>query len=125
MDDRDINEGNLHLNECSGLVESPFSTFWPIVESTDIHNDLTFSIEFYMGSIHRSWRWAFKVDSLTVVATSMAGTLEFVFTGFPVGRATEMRTARVDDKEPVRCFGYPNAVLLLPLCIHAQGIVAW
>ena len=55
----------------------------------------------------------------------MARTFELVFTRLPVGSAAQMRAASVDHKESVRSLSYPNAILLLPLCIDAEGVISW
>src|SRR5260370_21248550 len=54
----------------------------------------------------------------------MTRTLEFVLARFPVGRATQVRAARVNYKQTVGGLVHPDAVLLLPLGINAQGIIA-
>src|SRR6185369_9822892 len=70
-------------------------------------------------------RRAFEVNAFTVVTTTVARAFEFVFTGLPVGRATEVCAARVDDEEPIGRSRHPDAVLLLPFGIDTQRVVAW
>ena len=36
-----------------------------------------------------------------------------------------MSAARVDDEETIGCSRHPDTVLLLPFCIHAEGVVIW
>ncbi len=54
----------------------------------------------------------------------MARTLELVLTCLPVGRAAEMGAASVNHKKPVGSSGHPDAILLLPLGIDAERVVA-
>src|SRR5437899_4559813 len=77
-----------------------------------------------MCAIHWSRRWTFKVDPFAVITAAVTRTLELVLTRFPVGRAPQMRAAGVNHKHTVRRLIHPDAVLLLPLGIHAQGIIA-
>src|SRR4029077_18556589 len=83
------------------IVELVFLTLGPFIKLGYVDHDLSFSIEFDVRAIHRSWSRAFKVDGLAVVAAAMAGTLKLVLTGLPVRRAAKMRAARVDYKNPI------------------------
>ena len=95
----------------------------PLKEPGNIHDDLPVGRQFHVRAVHRTRRGPFEVNAFTVVAAAVAGALEFVLAGFPVGRATQMRAARVNDKHAVGRAVHPDAVLLLPLRIHAQRIV--
>ena len=68
-------------------------------------------------------RGAFKVDAFGVVAASMARTFELVFAGFPVGRASEVCAASIDDEESRRISHDPNTVLLLELGVDPEAEV--
>src|ERR1700676_1754113 len=76
-----------------------------------------------MRAIHGARRGALEVNAFAVVAAAVAGTLEFVFAGFPVGRAAQMSATREDDKDTIGCAVHPDAVFLLPLGVHAQSVV--
>src|SRR5215510_14259818 len=101
----------------------PFLAFWPLKQLTGIHNNLSFRIERHLGAIHRARRRSFEVDALAVVATAMARTFKLVLTCLPVGCTTEMSATRVDDEESIGRSRHPDTVLLLPFCIHAEGVV--
>ncbi len=76
-----------------------------------------------MSAVHWPGSWTFKVDALAVVATAMAGAFELVLACLPIGRTAEMGTAGENHKDAVRSLGYPDAILLLPLCIDAQCVI--
>ena len=77
-----------------------------------------------MRTVHRTRRWSFKGNSFTIVTTAMTRTLEFVFTGFPVRRATQMRASRIDDKQAIGSLRDPDAILLLPLGIDTKCVIS-
>jgi len=54
----------------------------------------------------------------------MAGTLKLIFAGLPVRRATPDASTRIDHKDPVGSLVNPDAILLLPLGIHAERVVS-
>src|SRR6266436_6622822 len=76
-----------------------------------------------MRAIHSTRCRSLKVDTFAVVAASVAGTLELVLAGLPIGCATQMRAASVDDEYAIRRAVHPDAVFLLPLGIDTQGVV--
>src|SRR5260370_28368248 len=94
-----------------------------LIEPGSVDDDLVVRRQFQVRSVNGTRRGPFEVDTFAVVSAPVAGTLEFVLAGFPVGRAAEMRAAGVDDENAVRCTADPDAVLLLPLRIHAQGVI--
>ena len=79
----------------------------------------------HLGTIHGPGRRPLEVDSFTVVATAVTGTLKLVFARPPVWSAAKMRAAGVDNEYPVRSLVDPDAILLLPLGIDAKRIVGW
>ena len=93
------------------------------VEFGDVDDNLPFWIEPDLRTIHRPWRRTFKVDSFTVVATAVTGTLKFVFARPPVWSAAKMRAPGIDNENPVRSLVDPDAILLLPLGIDPKRIV--
>jgi hypothetical protein len=62
-------------------------SFGPLIKTRNINDDLAVGSQFYVGSVHRSGSRSFKVDAFVVVATTVAGTLEFVLAGLPIRRA--------------------------------------
>src|SRR5262249_38210708 len=107
------------------FFKSVLATFRPVVQTTDVDNYLSFGVQFDMSSIHWTRRRSFEVDAFTIVATAVTRTLEFVFTGFPVRRAAEVRATRVDHEQSIRSFSYPDSILLLPLRINPERVVTW
>src|SRR5690242_11273611 len=99
------------------------SALGPLKQRRGIDYDLSFRIDCHLRAIHRSGRGTFEVNPFTVVTTAVTRALELVFTGFPVGRAAEMRAARVNNEETIGSARYPDAVLLLPLGIDADGVI--
>src|SRR2546423_1003277 len=95
----------------------------PLVEARSIHHDLSIGSELHMRAIHGTRRRAFKIDAFTVLPAGVTRILEFVFAGFPVGRAAEMRAARVNHKDAIGRAIHPNAIFLLPLRIDAKGVI--
>src|SRR5690349_24334775 len=98
--------------------------FRPLEKRCRINHDLTFGVELDLRAVHRSRRGAFEVDALAVIATTVTRALEFVLAGFPVGCAAEMSAARIDHKEAIGSARDPDAVLLLPLRIHAYSVIS-
>src|SRR5689334_25213795 len=97
--------------------------FRPFEKGRRINHDLTFGVELDLRAIHRSRRGTFEVDALAVVTTTVTRALEFVLAGFPIGCAAEMRAARIDHKEAIGSARDPDAVLLLPLRVDANGVI--
>src|SRR5208337_200859 len=95
----------------------------PLVESRDIHQNLTVRSFLDMGPVHGTRRRTLKVDSFAVVTTAVARAFKFVIAGFPVGRAAQMRAARVNHEHAIGCAVHPDAVLLLKLGVHAQAVI--
>src|SRR4030095_2533587 len=105
------------------IVELIVLALGPFIKLGYVHHNLSFRIELDMGAIHRSRSRPFKIDRLAIVPAAMTGTLKLVLTGFPVRRAAEMRAARVDHKNPIGSFVYPDAILLLPLGVNAKRVI--
>src|SRR6266849_5835439 len=95
----------------------------PLKEPRSVYDDLAVGGQFDVRAVHRARRRTFKIHAFTVVAAAVARALEFVFAGFPVGRAAEMRAARVDDEDAVGRAVDPNAIFLLPLRIDTERVV--
>src|SRR5690242_1724218 len=95
----------------------------PFEKLGDIHDNLPVGRKLQSRAVHRARRRTFEVDSLAVVATAMARTLEFVFAGFPIGSTAEVRATGVNHKQAVRSAVHPDAVLLLPLGIHTECVI--
>src|SRR6267378_1467912 len=95
----------------------------PLIEPGGVHNNLAVWRELHVRAIHGTRRGSFKVDAFAVVTAAVAGALELVLAGLPIGRATEMSAAGVDDKDAIGRAVHPDAIFLLPLGIDAQGVV--
>src|SRR3979490_2361135 len=95
----------------------------PLIEPRSVDYDLAVGREFDVRAVHRARRGALEIDTFAVVAAAVTRALEFVFAGFPVGRAAEMRAARVDDENAVGSAVDPNAVFLLPLGVDAERVI--
>src|SRR6266478_2188445 len=95
----------------------------PLKEPRSVDDDLAIGRQFDVRAVHWPRRRAFKIYAFTVVAAAVARALEFVFAGFPVGRAAEMRAARVDDENTVGRAVHPDAVFLLPLGVDTERVV--
>ena len=96
-------DSNSQRNVSARLVKLALFAFRPVVESGYVDHYLAFGIEFDVGAIHWPGRWAFKVDSLAVIATAMARTFKLVLACLPVGSTTRdgcnaRRSQRVDRK---------------------------
>ena len=89
----------------------------PLIKAGNINDDLAVGSQFYVGSVHWSGSRSFKVDAFVVVPTTVAGTLEFVLAGLPIGRAPQMSATRINDKQTIRSLVYPDAILLLILSV--------
>ena len=92
----------------------------PLIKAGNINDDLAVGSQFYVGSVHWSGSRSFKVDAFVVVPTTVAGTLEFVFAGLPIGGAAQMSASRINDKQSVGCAVHPDPVFLLKLSIDTQ-----
>src|SRR5262249_27299220 len=68
----------------------------------------------------RTRRRAFEVHSFAVVSATVARALEFVFARLPIRRAAQMRTPRVNHKQPIRRSINPDAIFLLELGVHPE-----
>ena len=95
----------------------------PLIQPRYIHDDLPVGREFHVRAIHRTRRRPFEVHAFAVVAASVARTLEFVFAGFPIRRATQVRAPRVDHEHSVRRAIHPDPVFLLPFRVYAERVV--
>ena len=115
---------NLERNICALVVKLILLALRPRIDLAFIDHDLSFGIKFDVRSIHRARRGAFKVDAFAVVAAPVARAFEFVLAGLPIRRASEVRADGVDNKETIGCFNNPDAVLLLPLRIDADAVIA-
>src|ERR1700687_6073288 len=76
-----------------------------------------------MSAVHGTRCGPLEVDAFAVISASVAGALEFVFAGFPVRSASQMRASRENHEQAIRGPIHPNAVLLLPLGIYPECIV--
>src|SRR5579864_2869782 len=97
--------------------------FGPLIEARSVDHDLAVGRQRNIGAIHGARRGALEIDAFTVVAAAMARALEFVFAGFPVRSAAEMRAARVDDEDAIGRAVDPDAIFLLPLGVDAERVV--
>ena len=95
----------------------------PLIEPGSIHDDLTVWRQFHVRAIHRTRRRPLKVDTFTVVAAPVAGTLELVLAGLPIGCTAQVSAASVDDEYTIRRAVHPDAVFLLKLGIYAKRVV--
>ena len=68
----------------------------PLIQPRSVHNNLPIRRQFDLRPIHGPRRRALEVNSFAVVATAVAGTFKFIFAGLPIGRASQMRTSRID-----------------------------
>src|SRR6202021_3662801 len=71
-------------------------------------------------AVHGAGGRALEVDSFTVVPAAVAGTLEFVFAGLPIRRASQMGAACIDHEQAIRRAIDPDAIFLLELGIDAE-----
>src|ERR1700730_5480783 len=97
--------------------------FGPLIEARSVDDDLAVGRQRHVRTIHRARRGALEIYAFAVVAAAVAGALEFVFAGFPVRRAAEMRAARVDDENAVGRAVDPDTIFLLPVGVHAERVV--
>src|SRR4029077_5647416 len=95
----------------------------PLKELRGVDYDLAVGRQRHAGAVHGARRGALEIDAFAVIAAAVARALEFVFAGFPVGRATEMRAAGVDDENAVGSAINPDAEFLLPLGVHAERVI--
>src|ERR1044072_9411210 len=99
-------------------------TLRPLEQRPGVNYDPPFRIKTGLRTVHRSRRGTFEVNPLAVVTTAVTWTLELVFGGFPVGRTAEVRAARIDHKQSVGGARDPDTILLLPLSIDADRVIA-
>lgn len=92
---------DLERNVRTRIVELVLLALGPLIQATDVNDDLTFRVELYVGAVHRARRRAFKVHAFTVITTAVARALEFILACFPIGRTTEVSTTRVNDKHSI------------------------
>src|SRR5579863_8468501 len=97
--------------------------FGPLIEARSVDHDLAIGRQRNIGAIHGARRGALEIDAFAVVAAAVARALEFIFAGFPVGSAAEMRAARVDDEDSIGGAVDPDAIFLLPLGVHAERVI--
>src|SRR5581483_5385746 len=95
----------------------------PLIQLGNIHQNLAIRRQFYMSSVHGTWRRAFEVHPFAVVTAAVAWTLELVFRRLPIWRATQVCTPGVDHEEAIRSAIHPNAVFLLELGIYAKPVI--
>ena len=104
----------------SRIVELAGLALRPGIQFRGIDQDLPVRRKFHVRAIHGPRSGSFEVDSFIVIATAVARTFEFVFAGLPVGRATEMRAARIDYEYAVRRAIHPDAIFLLELRVDTK-----
>ena len=105
------------------MVELGRLSFWLSVKFGGVDDNLPFRIKPDLGPIHRPRCWTLEVDSFTIVATAVTGTLKLIFTRPPVWSAAKMCAPGIDNENPVRSLVDPDAILLLPLGIDPKRIV--
>jgi len=66
-----------------------------------------------MGTIHGPWGRAFEVDSLGVVPTTVARTLELLLALDPVRSTSQVSAYSQYDEKPFAVTNYPDAMFLL------------
>src|SRR5260370_1463967 len=113
----------LRRQKCSRIIEFARLSLGPLVEPRCVHNALAIGSEFHMRALHGPRRGPFEVDTFACVAAAVARALELVLAGFPIGSAAQMGAASINDEHTTRRAVHPDAVLLLPLGIHAQSVV--
>src|SRR5437763_214019 len=113
-----------HADESPLVVEVARLALRLLEQSARVNDDLSFGVEADVGAIHRAGRGALEVYALAVVAAAVTRALKFVLACLPIGRAPQMCAAREDDEQALGVLHNPDAPLLLPLRIHADGVVA-
>src|SRR5260370_5326256 len=103
------------------MVELAGLSLWPLIEERGVDDDLAVGRQLHVGAVHGARGRPFEVDALAVIAAAVAWTLELVLARFPVRRTTEVRAARVDHEDAVRCAIDPDAVFLLKLGIDPES----
>src|SRR5438445_9157814 len=78
-----------------------------------------------MCAVHRTRRRAFEVNSFAVVAAAVAGAFEFVFAGFPIRRASQVRADGRDHEDAFRIADHPDAMRVLEFRVDAKAEVGW
>src|SRR5277367_6297533 len=102
---REESASSVHLHsrqKRSRIVKLARLPLGPRVQLRGIHQNLPIRREFDMRAIHRPRRRPLEVNPFAVIAAAVAWTLEFIFAGLPVGRASQMGAARVDYEYAVR-----------------------
>ena len=94
-----------------------------LIKLGNVDDDLAFRIEMHFCPIHRPGCRSLEVNSFTVVAAAVTGTLKLIFARPPVWSATKMRATRINNEDPIRSLVDPDAILLLPLGIDAKCII--
>src|SRR4029077_3905941 len=87
--------------------------------------NLSFGRQLDIRTVHRSRSRAFEINAFGIVPRAVAGALEFVLTGFPIGSAAEMRADRGDHENALGVAHHPDAVRILKLGIHAETEIGW
>src|SRR5258708_15785842 len=105
------------------IIEFARLSLGPLVQPGRINNDLAIGSQLHVRAIHGPRRGAFEVDAFAVVAATVARAFELVLAGFPIWRAAQMCATSVNDENTTGRAVHPDAVLLLPFGIDAQGVV--
>src|ERR1700683_4395619 len=104
----------LHSRQkCSRIVEFARQPLRPLIQARGVDNDLPVWRQLYVRAVHRTRRRSLKINAFAVVTTAVARTFKFVLARLPVGRATQVRAARVNYEYAVRRAIDPDAVFLL------------
>lgn len=105
------------------LFELVRFTLRPQIKSAEVYDNLPFSVDLNVSPIHGPWRGTLKVDSLTVVTATVAGTLKFVLAGLPIGSTSQMSANSIDNEQPIGGLCNPDSVLLLPFGINSKRVI--
>src|SRR5438105_4593598 len=105
------------------VVELRGLAFRLLIQSASVNNDCAGRVHFHMRTIHWPRRRAFEVHAFRVVTRTVTRALEFIFGGLPIGRAAQVRAARVNNEEPVGRAVNPDAVLLLKFRVYADAVI--
>ena len=74
-----------------------------------------------MSAIHRSGSRALKINSFTVITTTVTRALKLVFGRFPIGCASQVSASGIDHEESLGISDDPDAILLLKLGIDPKA----
>src|SRR5580765_7133928 len=116
---------SLQPNVSAVVVELCGLSLGLLIQLSYVHRNLSVRSKLDVCAVHRTGRGAFEVHALAVVSAAVARALEFILRRLPVGSATQMRAARIDYEQAIRSFIHPDAILLLPLCVHAKPVILW